>query len=105
MVPTMINASKAGTEKLRRRKHENPPQPDERLEPMLPRPHSLLAAAPEDPADLHRQTAEVTAVQTHPHRPVAQLTEGQGHRAEVQKTAAERHTDVRVSDGDTCWLE
>lgn len=85
----MINESKAGTEKLQRRKHETHHSRTRDADT----PHSLLAAASEDLADVHRQAAEVTAVQTHPHRPVAQFTESQSHRAEVQQTAAETHTD------------
>lgn len=90
-VPTMINESKAGTEKLRRKKHERPPQP---AFSRCRHAHSLLAAAPEDLADIHRQAAEVAAVQTHPHRPVAQFAQSQRHGAEVQQAAVERHTQT-----------
>lgn len=64
--------------------------------PTLTRPHSLLAAASEDPADVHRQTAEVTAVQTHPHGPVAQFTQSQSHGTEVQQTTTETHTHTHT---------
>lgn len=76
--------------------------------------HSLLAAAPEDLAHLRRQTAEVAAVQTHPHGPVAQLTQSQSHRAEVQQAAAERQGQGSTgeqprhqwaSGSDTCWSQ
>lgn len=52
-------------------------------------PHSLLTAESEDTADIHRLPAEVPAVQADSYRPVAQLTQRQGHSAEVQKTTAE----------------
>lgn len=52
-------------------------------------PHSLLAAEPEDATDIDRLPAEVPAVQTNSHRPVAQFAQRQGHSAEVQQTATE----------------
>ena len=53
-------------------------------------PHSLLAAESEDTTDVHRLPAEVAAVQTNSHRPVAQFTQRQGHGTEVQQAATER---------------
>lgn len=96
LVPTMVSDSKAGTEKLRGRTNENQLRRERGVQRTATRPHSLLAAAPEDPADVHRQAAEVTAVQTHPHGPVAQFTQGQGHGAEVQQTTTETHTHTQM---------
>lgn len=51
--------------------------------------HSLFAAEPEDTAHFKGLPAEVAAVQTNSQRFVAQLTQRQGHSAEVQQAAAE----------------
>lgn len=62
-------------------------------------PHSQLAAESEDTTDVNRLPAEVPAVQTHSHRPVAQFTQRQGHSAEVQQTTAEiTHTHFITHD-------
>ncbi len=52
-------------------------------------PHSLLTAESEDTTDINRLPAEVPAVQTNSYRPVAQLTQRQGHSAEVHQATAE----------------
>ena len=60
-------------------------------------PHSLLAAESEETTDVDRLPAEVPAVQTNSHRPVAQFTQRQRHGAEVQHTTAEiRHTHTHT---------
>lgn len=114
----MISESNAETEKLRRKKRWKL-QPDHGVTHALlltdMPPHSLLAAASEDPADVQRQTAEVPAVQTHPHGLVAQLTQGQSHGTEVQQPTAETHThtlelnlwicDLLTSITDACWFK
>lgn len=46
-------------------------------------PHSLLTAESENTTDIDRLPAQVPAVQTNPRRPVAQLTQRQGHSTEV----------------------
>ena len=92
----MISESKAGTEKLERKQKiadydRNAVWMSDAcshcsFQSMAP--HSLLAAESEDMTDVHRLPAEVPTVQTHPHRPVAQLTQAQGHSAEVQQATA-----------------
>lgn len=96
LVPTMISESKAGTEKLKGKQRKGDYDRNAvwrsdacsycRFQRVAP--HSLLAAESEDMTDVHRLPAEVPTVQTHPHRPVAQLTQGQGHSAEVQQATA-----------------
>lgn len=51
-------------------------------------PHSLLTAESEDTTYINRLPAEVSAVKTNSYRSVAQLTQSQGHRTEVQQTTA-----------------
>lgn len=60
-------------------------------------PHSLLSAESEDVTHMERLLAQVPAVQTYSHRPVAQLAERQSHSTEVQQATAElTHTHTKV---------
>lgn len=60
-------------------------------------PHSLLAAESEDTTDIDRLPAQVPAVQTNSHRPVAQLGQRQCHSTEIQEAATEiRHKQTQI---------
>lgn len=66
-------------------------------------PHSLLAAESEDTTDIDRLPAQVPAVQTNSHRPVAQLAKRQGHGTEIQEAATEiRHTQTQIRSFNGC---
>lgn len=52
----------------------------------MPLGNSLSTNSPKDPTDLLSLLKQVTAVQPHTHRPVAQLPQRQGYRQEVRKT-------------------
>lgn len=109
LVPTMISELKAGTEKLQTRSKMNNKKKgnngncvtyyrrsslrvgfrDILMNMCSMVPHSLLTAESEDTTDIERLPAQVPAVQTNPHRPVAQFTQRQGHGTEIQEAATE----------------